>query len=496
MKIYRRLLLLISAAGIYQLPANANDSSLRGHLTLSGIQAVFPGDPAYPADSQAYNLRFKLQPAAVLFPTSIQQVAEVVKIGAAYHYPVVARSGGHSYIANGLGGQNGSIVVDLRNFKTIEVDSSSGIATIGTGNRLGDIALALNSKGRALPHGTCPYVGIGGHSSFGGFGFTSRAWGLTLDTVQSVEAVLPNGTIATLSHTEGSDIFWGIKGAAPSFGISTSIRVQTFPVPPSTTLFNYTWAMDPAEAAKAVETFQKFIQSDLPPEFGAEFRFDKGKVDGQLSVSLFGGWYGPAKEYNATIKPWLSTLRQPDVTIVTAETYIESVNFLGGKGTLTTSAPDNTDTFYVKSLMTPPLSPPALKAFASYLAHQGFHSDTSWFVGMELWGGVNSAINAVAQNATAFGHRHSTWTFQFYSDSFSTQPPYPADGFAFVRGMVDSILDNSPHDLAIGAYPNYADNMLPNWQKLYYGDNYPRLRSLKKRVDPHNVFRFTESIQE
>jgi FAD/FMN-containing dehydrogenase len=70
----------------------------------------------------------------------------------------------HSYIANGLGGQNGVLVVDLSNFKKITVDSTQNTAVIETGNRLGDIALALNNAGRALPHGTCPYVGIGGHS--------------------------------------------------------------------------------------------------------------------------------------------------------------------------------------------------------------------------------------------------------------------------------------------------------------------------------------------
>ena len=69
----------------------------------------------------------------------------------------------HSYIANGLGGTSGSVVVDLSSLTQISV-SSSGLATIQTGNRLGDIATALNNNGRALPHGTCPYVGIGGHS--------------------------------------------------------------------------------------------------------------------------------------------------------------------------------------------------------------------------------------------------------------------------------------------------------------------------------------------
>ena len=68
----------------------------------------------------------------------------------------------HSYIANGLGGKNGAVVIDLRNLNQLTV--SSGKATIQTGNRLGNVADGLNNHGLALPHGTCPYVGIGGHS--------------------------------------------------------------------------------------------------------------------------------------------------------------------------------------------------------------------------------------------------------------------------------------------------------------------------------------------
>ena len=55
-------------------------------------------------------------------------------------------------------------MVDMLNFMTVAVDSSTEKAIIGPGNRLGNVALALNDEGRALPHGTCPYVGVGGHS--------------------------------------------------------------------------------------------------------------------------------------------------------------------------------------------------------------------------------------------------------------------------------------------------------------------------------------------
>ena len=116
----------------------------------------------------------------------------------------------------------------MSNFLQLFVDPTTFNAKIGTGNRLGDLALGLNNAGRALPHGTCPFVGIGGHSGtqlikskmvysfiyfslpegYGGYGFTSRKWGLTLDTIQSLEVVLANGTIVNVSQTNYPDLFF------------------------------------------------------------------------------------------------------------------------------------------------------------------------------------------------------------------------------------------------------------------------------------------------
>lgn len=70
----------------------------------------------------------------------------------------------------------------MSKFQLISVDST-GKASIGAGIRLGDLALALNKKGWALSHGTCPFVGSSGHQSFGGFGLIARNWGLMLDSI-------------------------------------------------------------------------------------------------------------------------------------------------------------------------------------------------------------------------------------------------------------------------------------------------------------------------
>jgi hypothetical protein len=99
---------------------------------------------------------------------------------------------------------------------------------------------------------------------------------------------------------------------------------------------------------------------------------------------LVGGWYAAAEEFAAVIAPFLDTLSPPSTQSVTPGTYIQSVQALAGSGQLdTTGVPDNHDTFYAKSLMTPEASPmtnTALNAFMSYLGNQGYTADTvRWY---------------------------------------------------------------------------------------------------------------------
>ncbi|KAJ7938316.1 glucooligosaccharide oxidase [Mycena leptocephala] len=476
-------------------------SDLRNALHLPGVTSFFPGDPGYANASRAFNLRFTLEPVAIVYPATVNELADIVKIGKANHLRVSARSGGHSYIANGLGGENGTLVIDMARFTNVTVNPKTRTAVIETGNRLGDIAVALNDYGLAMPHGTCPYVGLGGHASYGGYGFTSRMWGLTLDNILSINLVLADGTITKASKNVNSELFWALRGAGPSFAIMTSIEFAVFPAPASVTIFQYNWHLNVEMAAEALNTFQRYVvEPNLPPEFGAEIVLTRGAIAGNVSFGLTGAWHGDPNLLNGTVAPFLAAMPPLNgVTFTGPGTWIESVSVLAG-GVLNTSiTPDGTDTFYAKSLMTPqssPMNKAARTSFMSNLAYEGFASNTSWFFQVELYGGSNSKINSVPADATAFVHRTSLFTIQFYASSFNNAPPYPDFGFKFLDDLVDGITSNSPKDWDYGAYTNYMEDKLVDFKKRYYGSNYPRLLALKQKVDPTGVFDFPVGIDD
>ncbi|KDR73360.1 hypothetical protein GALMADRAFT_251979 [Galerina marginata CBS 339.88] len=496
--VHRPCPVVLQVLSTYAAITSVACASLIADLRGQNLTVLAPGDSGYANASAPVNLRFAFQPAAITFPYTTLDVSEILKITSSHNHQAVARSGGHSYIANGLGGKSGAVVVDMSNFNTVTVDQTTNIAVIGTGNRLGEVALALNDKGRAIPHGVCPYVGIGGHSGHGGFGFTARKWGLLLDNIRAMEVVLSNGKVITASNSNHPDLFWALRGASSSFGIVTAIHVDTFAAPPSTTVFQYAWDLDPSSAASAIAAFQFFVQSPfLPQEFGAEIVLAPGSSPGRLSFGIHGGWYAPPDEFPAVIAPLLSNLPPPVSANLTVGTYINSVEFLGGLGTLNTTAPDMQAAFYAKSLMTPeaaPMSNASLNALANYLATQGFMTSNFWFIEIELYGGVNSAINKVPLDATSFGHRSSMFTIQFFTISLNAS--FPAEGFTLLDGMVDAIVSNNPADWDYGAYMNYIDDRLNNWQRLYFGPHYPKLKVLKALNDPQNTFRFPLSIEE
>ncbi|KAH6885575.1 hypothetical protein BKA70DRAFT_1337340 [Coprinopsis sp. MPI-PUGE-AT-0042] len=490
-----------SLLGLLALTSLALSQSLVEDLEGKGFNFAVPGSAEFEAQTQPFNRRYTSNPAVITFPTETSHVADIVSAARTYGYKVAARSGGHSYTAHGLGVEDGTVVIDMGNFKTIEVDSTSNVASIGVGNRLGEIITQLNSAGRGLPHGTCAYVGWGGHSTMGGYGFTSRMWGLTIDTVEEAEVVLGNGTVVVASQGENSDLLWGIRGAGPYLGIVTNVKAATFSVPVSGTIFSYSWQLSIDDAASALSAYQNFaLTADIPREIGLQGVLSRGEADGTVGFGLSGGWYGPLDDLDGILQPLLDGIGfAPRSSNRDSGDYLHSAQNLAG-GSLDTSAPGGTDTFYAKSLVTPkdsPISTDAIRAFVSTLATEGFQTQLGWwFIQMDLFGDDNSAISTPAPDDTVFPHRDALFTIQFYGSSRDNVPPYPDEGFTFLDDAVGSITQNMPADWGQGAYAPYMDDRVGSQGgDLYYKSNYARLLALKNQYDPDSIFALPEGWQ-
>jgi hypothetical protein len=185
-------------------------STLSSCLNSKNVPIRLISSPDFGQLSKPYNLRLPYTPAVIVLPTTVKHVSDAVVCASQSGVKVQAKSGGHSYASYGFGGKSGGMTIDLQSFQEITLDSNF-VAKVGGGVRLGNLALGIfnqNNAQRALPHGTCPGVGVGGHATHGGYGYSSRSWGLALDTITAMDVTLANGSSIRTTPTSYPDIFY------------------------------------------------------------------------------------------------------------------------------------------------------------------------------------------------------------------------------------------------------------------------------------------------
>jgi FAD/FMN-containing dehydrogenase len=106
----------------------------------------------------------------------------------------------------------------------------------------------------------------------------------------------------------------------------------------------------------------------------------------------------------------------------------------------------------------------------------------------DSWGG---AINRVAPGATAFVHRKALASAQYAAIFSEGAPP---DDIERARNWMSNWYATLRPYMSGEAYQNYIDPTLANWEHAYYGANLTRLRQVKGKWDPDDVFHFAQSI--
>lgn len=386
----------------------------------------------------------------------------------------------------GLGGVDGAAVVDPRHFQQFSVDPDTHIATVGAGTLLGDLHTRLfNAGGRAVAHGTCPQVGIGGHFTIGGLGPKSREWGTALDHIVEAEVVLANSSIVRASESQNQDVLFVVKGAAAGFGIVTEFKLRTHPAPTQAVQYSFTWSLgSTAEKARLFKDWQRVIFSE-----NITRRFNSELVVSDAGVMLSGTFYGTRDQWHAfelerhfppsntahavTLTDWLGMIASE------AEQMIQDVT--GG-----TPA-----SFYAKSMSFAAediITDDGVDAMFKYI--DTIHKDTpAWFIIFDLEGG---AVNDISTDATAYAHRDAIMWMQSYVVSLFG--PVSNTTKSFLNGLNEVIASSRPGAL-YGTYPGYVDPYLEDPQSAYWGSNLPRLQRIKADIDPKDVFHNPQSVR-
>ena len=201
------------------------------HVPASLVDTVIePGDVSYAHVKSTYMRAGS--PGLVLQVQNTDQVIEALAYARSHtDLPLAIRSGGHGI--SGRSTNDGGIVIDLSLMHSIEVlDEATRHVRIEPGARWMDVAAALEPYGWALSSGDYGGVGVGGLATAGGIGWLVREHGLTIDHLRAVEMVLADGSLVHANNEENADLFWAVRGAGANFGIVTSFEFEVDEVGP------------------------------------------------------------------------------------------------------------------------------------------------------------------------------------------------------------------------------------------------------------------------
>lgn len=437
-------------------------ASLRGQLLV-------PGQEGYDAARKVWNGAFNKKPALIARCAGAADVAQAVKFARAHELLVAVRGGGHSMSGHSV--CDGGLMIDLSPMKSIRVDPATKTARLEPGVLLGEFDREAQAFGLATTAGTVSHTGAAGLTLGGGFGRIGRRFGLACDNLIAADVITSNGQLIKAGSQGDADLLWGLRGGGGNFGIVTSFEYQLHDVNP--TMYGGDLVFPFAQARALLRDFAD-VMSRASDDFYADAMIvptPQGQRAVVFNVCHSGTQAAAEKEVAA-----LRKLGKPLVDDIKPATYVDlqsrgDASFPHGRG------------YYVKSGFIESISPQLAEAIIGYLETQPLQT------GVASFAHHGGAIGRVKRDSTAFWHReanHSVLMISFWDK--------PADGPRCSEWVKRSWPAIEPH--TNGFYVN--DVTLEDTERRVhatYGENAPRLRALKKKYDPANVFRLNANIK-
>jgi FAD/FMN-containing dehydrogenase len=492
----------------------------------------FVGDqPALTQTSGWLNAWLSRPSAYAVAANSTADVVAAVNFARQHHLRLVVKGGGHSYL--GTSNAPDSLLVWTRAMNTVTLHEAFvpqggvGMApqeavTVGAGAMWSDAYAAVTTRGgRYVQGGGCTTVGVAGLVQSGGFGNFSKNFGTAAAGLLEAEVVTADGKVRIANAFTNPDLFWAIKGGGGgSFGIVTRLTLRTHPLPE---FFGAVFGEIRADSDTAfrllIAKVVAFYRSALFNRHWGERIAFRGNNVVSLSMVFQGMDQSQAEAIWAPFADWVRARKEyafdkPVSVVALPARHFWDAEFFRrhAPGLLVSDDRANASQDHVvwagdreqigwfihgyQSAWMPArlLGQSEQSELADALFAATRHWDLHLHFNKGLAGAPAHALEATRDTAT---NPQVLDAFALAIISGGGPQAYPG-----MPGRADNLPGAESHAVSIGkamaellkaapdagAYVSESDWFQHRWQAAYWGENYPRLASVKQKYDPAGLF--------
>jgi FAD/FMN-containing dehydrogenase len=443
----------------------ALSASFSGRLLL-------PASPGYDDARRVHNGLIDKRPAAIAQCLGSADVSDALALARAHGLEVAVRGGGHN--VGGRATIDAGLMIDLSMMKGLHVDARARTARAEGGTTWKEFNRATLHHGLAGTGGVVSSTGVAGLTLGGGFGWLMPKHGMAMDNLRSVDLVLADGRPVRAAGDENPDLFWAVRGGGGNFGVATSFE---FNVHPLGELVTGGLVAHPIARARDVLRLFRDLAGKAPDDMMLVAALLTGPDGSTKLVGVAAGHMGPLEAGAAAVAP-LKAYGPPIMDVLGPIPYGALNAMLDG------SFPKGARNYWKSHFMTT-LTDEAIDALID-----AFMSAPSPMCQI-LLEHFHGAATRVAPTATAYAMRSPGFNMLVLSQWMN-----PADDAAGI-GWARRAYDRMRPFVGANRYLNYLNPDDAGDEALVaaYGPNVERLRQLKAKYDPENVFRHNVNIK-
>jgi FAD/FMN-containing dehydrogenase len=458
--------------------ASLTPEALVGFRAALGGQALLPGDIGYDQARTVWNATVDKRPGLVVRCAGPSDVVQAVRFARQHDLLLAVRAGGHNIAGKAVA--DGALLIDLSQMRSVRVDRAARVAWVEPGATLADFDRETQAFGLTTPVGINSTTGIAGLTLGGGFGWTSRKFGMSIDNLICVDVVTADGQMHRASEKENADLFWALRGGGGNFGIVTGFEFRLHALGPQ--VLSGLLIHPFADAPKLLRDYRSFV-AQAPDELTAWVVLRKApplpflpkEWHGKEVMIIAVCFLGDPGVGERALAP-LRTLGRPIADVIGPHPF---VGWQQAFDPLLTAGARN----YWKSHDFRELSDGLFAQLVEF-AGQLPTAECEIFIA-----NVGGAMARVPVEATAFAGRDANFVMNVHTRWQEARDDARCIGWA--REFYNA---TRPYASST-AYVNFLPDEDGERLSSTYGGNYAKLREIKAKYDPENVFRVNQNIK-